>query len=455
MKNYTSINPFTGEVIESFDFITSELLEENIRDAKKAFAFWRNSTFSHRAKCVLHLAELLKQHADELAHIASLEMGKLQSEAKAEVLKSVRLCEYYATRSADILQSKLSQSETGASVEIKYEPLGVVLGIFPWNFPYWQVLRSAIPIIMSGNCILIKPAPNVPKSSLALQNLINQSGFKTGVMQTIFANEQQIATAIEDDRIAATTLTGSKNAGSQVAKLSARHIKKSVLELGGSDPFIVLADAHMENTLDNAVAARFQNNGQSCVSAKRFIVHQQIADAFLQGLIDRITGLKIGDPTDANINIGPLARKDLQEQLAQQVSESVQAGAQILYQAKQIPEQGFFYPPTILGNIPQSSPAYTQELFGPVISFYTYTDIQDAINIANGTEFGLGASIWSADIMHAKHIANQIESGMVYINQIVKSDARFPFGGIKKSGFGRELGEFGLREFCNIKTIWI
>lgn len=455
MKNYISINPFTEEVIESFDFITNELLEENLQDAKNAFTFWRNSTFAHRAKCVLHLAELLKQHADELAHIASLEMGKLQTEAKAEVLKSVRLCEYYATRSADILQSKLSQSETGASVEIKYEPLGVILGIFPWNFPYWQVLRSAIPIIMSGNCILIKPAPNVPKSSLALQNLINQSGFKTGVIQTVFANEQQIASIIEDDRIAATTLTGSKNAGSHVAKLSAQHIKKSVLELGGSDPFIVLEDAHIENTLNNAIAARFQNNGQSCVSAKRFIVHQHIADAFLQGLINRIAELKIGNPTDVDVNIGPLARKDLQTQLAQQVNESVQAGAQILYQIKQNPDKGFFYPPTILGNITPNAPAYTQELFGPVISFYTYTDIQEAIDIANGTEFGLGASIWSADIMQAKHIANQIESGMVYINQIVKSDARFPFGGIKKSGFGRELGEFGLREFCNIKTIWV
>jgi succinate-semialdehyde dehydrogenase / glutarate-semialdehyde dehydrogenase len=260
---------------------------------------------------------------------------------------------------------------------------------------------------------------------------------------------------IHDDRIAATTLTGSKNAGAQVAKLSAQQIKKSVLELGGSDPFIVLQDADIENTLNNAIAARFQNNGQSCVSAKRFIVHEQIADSFLQGLITRIAHLKIGNPTDSLCNIGPLARKDLQEQLTQQVNASIEAGANILYQSKQIPPKGFFYPPTILGNIPKQAPAYSQELFGPVISFYTYSSIEEAITLANDTEFGLGASIWSTDIMQAKHIANQIDSGMVYINQIVKSDARFPFGGIKKSGFGRELGEFGLREFCNIKTIWI
>jgi succinate-semialdehyde dehydrogenase / glutarate-semialdehyde dehydrogenase len=455
LKAYKSINPFTEELLESFDFIDANELDNALANASNTFNFWRKSTFSERAKCVLQLAELLKKNADELAHIASLEMGKLQTEAKAEVLKSVRLCEYYATRSADILQSKLSQSETGASVEIKYEPLGVVLGVFPWNFPYWQVLRSAIPVIMSGNCILIKPAPNVPKSSLALQNLINQSGFKTGVMQTIFASEEQIANMIHDDRIAATTLTGSKNAGAQVAKLSAQQIKKSVLELGGSDPFIVLQDADIENTLNNAIAARFQNNGQSCVSAKRFIVHEQIADSFLQGLITRIAHLKIGNPTDSLCNIGPLARKDLQEQLTQQVNASIEAGANILYQSKQIPPKGFFYPPTILGNIPKQAPAYSQELFGPVISFYTYSSIEEAITLANDTEFGLGASIWSTDIMQAKHIANQIDSGMVYINQIVKSDARFPFGGIKKSGFGRELGEFGLREFCNIKTIWI
>lgn len=455
MKNFKSINPFTEEVIGNYDFISNENLIVAVGNATAAFGFWRKTTFADRAKCVLKLSELLKENAEELALIASTEMGKLKSEAKAEVLKSVRLCEYYASRSADILQSKLSQSETGAMVEIKYEPLGVVLGIFPWNFPYWQVLRSAIPIIMCGNCVLIKPAPNVPQSSLALQNLLIQSGFDNGVIQTIFASETQIETLINDSRIAATTLTGSEKAGAAVASLSAKNIKKSVLELGGSDPFIILPDADLEQALTNAMMARFQNNGQSCVSAKRFIVHENIAEEFLKGLIERIEKLVIGNPLNENVAIGPLARKDLQELLQNQVNDTLNAGATILHQTKNIPSTGFFFAPTILGNIPKTARAFTEELFGPVISFYTFNEIAEAIALANATSYGLGASIWSKDIMQAKQIANNIESGMIYINQIVKSDARFPFGGIKKSGFGRELGEFGLREFCNVKTIWV
>lgn len=455
MKDFKSINPFSEAHLLSFDFISDSMLENNLQQASEAFKIWRNTTFAQRAKCVLMLSDLLKENADELAEIACLEMGKLKTEAKAEVLKSVRLCEYYATRSADILQSKLSQSETGATVEIKYEPLGVVLGIFPWNFPYWQVLRSAIPIIMSGNCVFIKPAPNVPQSSLALQNLLNQCGFENGVIQTIFASEKQIENLINDLRIAATSLTGSEKAGSAVASLSGKNIKKSVLELGGSDPFIVLADADLQQTLIGAVQARFQNNGQSCVSAKRFIVHQSIADEFLKGLIEKMDKLVIGNPINENVAIGPLARKDLQELLNTQVNETLSAGATLLHQTKNIPSTGFFYPPTIIGNIPKTARAFSEELFGPVISFYIFNEKEEAIALANATSYGLGASIWSKDIMQAKQIANNIESGMIYINQIVKSDARFPFGGIKKSGFGRELGEFGLREFCNVKTIWV
>jgi succinate-semialdehyde dehydrogenase/glutarate-semialdehyde dehydrogenase len=455
LKDFKSINPFSEAHLLSFDFISDSMLENNLQQASEAFKIWRNTTFAQRAKCVLMLSDLLKENADELAEIACLEMGKLKTEAKAEVLKSVRLCEYYATRSADILQSKLSQSETGATVEIKYEPLGVVLGIFPWNFPYWQVLRSAIPIIMSGNCVFIKPAPNVPQSSLALQNLLNQCGFENGVIQTIFASEKQIENLINDLRIAATSLTGSEKAGSAVASLSGKNIKKSVLELGGSDPFIVLADADLQQTLIGAVQARFQNNGQSCVSAKRFIVHQSIADEFLKGLIEKMDKLVIGNPINENVAIGPLARKDLQELLNTQVNETLSAGATLLHQTKNIPSTGFFYPPTIIGNIPKTARAFSEELFGPVISFYIFNEKEEAIALANATTYGLGASIWSKDIMQAKQIANNIESGMIYINQIVKSDARFPFGGIKKSGFGRELGEFGLREFCNVKTIWV
>jgi succinate-semialdehyde dehydrogenase/glutarate-semialdehyde dehydrogenase len=295
----------------------------------------------------------------------------------------------------------------------------------------------------------------VPQSSLALQNLLNQCGFGNGVIQTICASETQIENLINDSRIAATTLTGSEKAGSAVASLSGKNIKKSVLELGGSDPFIVMPDADIDFAVSNAMMARFQNNGQSCVSAKRFIVHQNVADEFLRKLTQSIEKLIIGNPTEEHVSIGPLARKDLQELLQNQVNDSVTAGASILYQNKNTPDIGFFYPPTILGNIPKTARAFIEELFGPVISFYTFTETDEAVALANATSYGLGASIWSKDIMQAKQIANNIESGMIYINQIVKSDARFPFGGIKKSGFGRELGEFGLREFCNVKTIWV
>jgi len=351
--------------------------------------------------------------------------------------------------------TQTSIAETGKTVELQYQPLGIVLGIFPWNFPYWQIIRSAVPTVIAGNAMLVKPAPNTPRCALALVKLIEQCDLPAGLIQFIFANESQIAKLLSDDRIQAATLTGSEKAGSAVASTAAKHIKKSVLELGGSDPFIVLPNANIETTLNTAITARFQNNGQSCIAAKRFIVHQSIADIFLAGLISRIQQLNIGNPLLANTDIGPVARKDLMEKLASQVETSLNQGAQLLYQSTlQSNSKGYFYPPTILGNITPDCLAWHEELFGPVISFYTFEHIEQAIDIANATSFGLGASIWGSDTENAKSIAHQIESGQVFINEMVKSQPTHPFGGVKKSGYGRELGPFGLYEFCNIKTVW-
>lgn len=455
MRPFESINPTTEVKLQEYPFTSKIQSEQMLEKGVLAYQQWRNLDFNERAEPILKLGELLKSNADELAKMVSMEMGKLFTHAKAEILKSATLCEYYARQSEELLKPEITQVDETHEVCISYEPIGIVLGIFPWNFPYWQILRSAIPILMSGNGILVKPAPNVPQSSLALQNLVNQSGFPAGIYQTIFAGEELVAELIADDRIAATTLTGSEAAGSAVAAQSGKHIKHSVLELGGSDPLIVLNDAPLDETIEQAVFARFQNNGQSCVAAKRFLVQREIAELFTQKLIAASEKLILGDPQSADTNIGPLARKDLLELLTKQVNDSVESGAQIIFQSQQKTANGFFYPPTILTNIPEGSRAYKEELFGPVISLFTFHTDEEAIAIANDTKYGLGASIYSTDISRAKRLASKIESGMVYINQIVKSDVRFPFGGVKKSGYGREIGSFGLKSFCNVKSVWV
>lgn len=452
LKNFASINPYTEEVLSQFEYISSSDLEQKLDSVNSNFNKWKKKSFVARGECFLKLSQLLQRDADKLAELASIEMGKLLHEAKAEVIKSVSACEFYANQSERILQTESTELENNAYIEIQYQPLGVVLGVFPWNFPYWQILRSVIPILMSGNTMLVKPAPNVPQCSLALQGLFNESGLGNYVT-TVFASDTQIEELIADDRIKASTLTGSEKAGSIVASNSGKHIKKSVLELGGSDPFIVLEDADIDACIPVAINSRFQNNGQSCIAAKRFIVNKNIAEIFSQKIIEAAKKLQMGNPLENGINIGPIARKDLMEQLSNQVSNSVKLGASIIFQSEQKIGKGYFYPPTILTNIHPEMPAYSQELFGPVLSLFIVNNDEEAIKLANDTRFGLGASVWSKDIERAKRIANQIESGQVFINRLVRSDVRFPFGGIKHSGFGRELGAFGLKEFCNIKSI--
>lgn len=452
---FTTVNPYTAQTLAAYDFINEQELNNVLNQANIAQQTWRKITVEKRAELFSKLAELLKQKHQELAVLATLEMGKTLAEAKLEVLKCARGCEYYASQAAQILQAKTTVAETGKTVHTTYEPLGVVLGVFPWNFPYWQILRSVIPVVIAGNAMLVKPAPNVPQCSLAIQQLIDECGFPKGVIQIIFADTEQIQHLIANPIIKATTLTGSEKAGSVVASLSAKHIKKSVLELGGSDPFIVLDDADLDATLSQAITARFQNNGQSCIAAKRFILQQPIADLFLQQLQQKVDALVCGNPMEDTTHIGPIARKDLCDKLSNQVNEALQHGAKMIYQQNVIPSNGYFYPPTIIGNILPNNPVFNQELFGPVISVYVVQTDAEAISLANATEFGLGASVWSKNTERAIAIAKKIESGQVFINEMVKSQPSHAFGGVKKSGYGRELGEQGLLEFCNIKSLWV
>jgi succinate-semialdehyde dehydrogenase / glutarate-semialdehyde dehydrogenase len=452
---FQSINPFTQELLGSFPLMSTEGIEQVLTKASSAASIWKRIPISKRAESIMALAQQIEKRHEKLARLATIEMGKPYAEAKLEVLKCMTACEYYASNAETIIKPIETMHTDGRMVIQLHEPLGTVLGVFPWNFPYWQIIRSAIPVIMSGNTMVVKPAPNVPQCALVMQELFDEAGLGDGIVQTVFADEAQIALMIADSRIHACTLTGSERAGAAVAGAAAHEIKKSVLELGGSDPFIVLADADLELVRKNAVSARFQNNGQSCIASKRYIVHSSVADIFLTNLITDIHQLKMGNPMEADVNIGPLARIDLKEKIAKQVEQSVKEGARILYQANYPHEGTCFYPPTILGGIPPNSVAYKEELFGPVLSFYVVDSTEEAIALANDTAFGLGATLWTFNKQQAIQLAGQIESGQVFINAVTRSHTAYPFGGIKRSGYGREMGAQGLLEFCSLKTIWV
>ncbi len=452
---YTSINPFSQQHIARFPILTEDQLEQVLEQAYQAQMVWKKLSVQQRGERLLKLANLIEAQHEQLAHLAVLEMGKTLAEAKLEVLKCTTACTYYAYEAEAILETQEQQHPDGRNVLLTYQPLGTVLGVFPWNFPYWQIIRSAMPVIMSGNTMLVKPAPNTPQCALAMQKLFEEAGLGNGIIQTIFVSDEQVSAIIADNRIHACTLTGSEKAGSAVASQAAKHIKKSVLELGGSDPFIVLADADMDLVLKHAVSARFQNNGQSCIASKRYIIHESVAYEFLKRFTQAVDQLVMGDPMDAATNIGPLARLDLKTKIESQVQQSVDAGAKLFYQ-KDYPHQGTcFYPPTVLANIPDACPARYEELFGPVVSVFTFQTIDEAIEMANQTEFGLGATVWTTNMVLAKQLANSIQSGQVFVNSVTRSHTAFPFGGVKKSGFGRELGPQGLLEFCSLKTIWV
>jgi succinate-semialdehyde dehydrogenase/glutarate-semialdehyde dehydrogenase len=449
-----SINPATGEKLKEFSPLNDAEIDKRLKRAEQAFAHHRREPFAKRAQLMTTVASLLEQEKEQLARTITLEMGKLLRAAVDEVEKCARGCRYYAENAERFLEEEPAQTSAARSY-VRYEPLGPVLAIMPWNFPFWQVFRFAAPALMAGNVGLLKHAGNVPQCALAIEEIFCRAGFDEGVFQTLLIEAGQAEKVIVDPRVKAVTLTGSEKAGSAVASTAAREIKKSVLELGGSDAFIVMPSADFENALTTAVKSRTINSGQSCIAAKRFFVADKVYDNFLRKFVEQMRALKIGDPLDDTTEIGPLATEQIRNGVHEQVQKSIAAGARLLTGGNRVHGPGFFYEPTVLVDVPKESPAYREEVFGPVASIFRVRDAADAIETANDTTFGLGASAWTNDQAEEESFASELESGMVFINAMVISDPRLPFGGVKRSGFGRELGAHGIREFTNTKTIWI
>jgi len=450
--NIATINPATGETIRVFDAFDSDRLNKSLDRAAAAFEQHRRTSFAARAECMRKAAGILEAECRELGRLMTLEMGKPIKAAIAEAEKCATACNYYAENAQRFLADQPVRMEGGKSW-VAFQPLGVVLAIMPWNFPFWQVFRFAAPALMAGNVGILKHASNVPQCALAIEDIFRRAGFTPDAFQTLLAGSEVVAGIIADRRVAAVTLTGSEGAGRSVAGTAGKNLKKSVVELGGSDPFIVMPSADIDGAASTAVTARMINNGQSCIAAKRFIIHEKIYDEFLTRFVRGVESVRIGDPMDEKTELGPLATSAIRDELDQQVKASVAAGAKLRTGGRKLEGKGFYYAPTVLVDIPPNAPAASDELFGPVASVFMAKDIDDAIRIANGTSFGLGASAWTRNEGERDKFVAEIESGMVFINGMVASDARLPFGGVRNSGFGRELGEFGIREFVNIKSI--
>jgi len=449
-----SINPATGEKLKDFSAFDDSEIEKRLSRAENAFRKYRRTTFTERTELLHGVAELLFQEKNKFAEIITLEMGKLFHDSVAEIEKCARGCRFYAENGERFLEDEVAQTDAAKSY-VEYQPLGPVLAIMPWNFPFWQVFRFAAPALMAGNIGLLKHASNVPQCALAIEEIFCRAGFDDGVFQTLLIEPEQVEKVIVDPRVKAVTLTGSEKAGSAVASTAAREIKKSVLELGGSDAFIVMPSADFENALSTAVKARIINTGQSCIAAKRFMIADQIYDEFLNQFVARMRALKVGDPMDPATDTGPLATEQILRGVHDQVQKTIAAGAKLLTGGNRIHGPGFFYEPTVLVDVPKESPAYREEVFGPVAAIFRVRDVHNAIELANDTTFGLGSSAWTNDREEQKLFASELDTGMVFINAMVASDPRLPFGGVKRSGFGRELGAAGIREFTNAKTIWI
>ncbi len=448
-----TINPATGEVVKTFTPLTDSQVDEKISFAAKSFLSYRQTSLSDRAKWMIKAAEILEADKESLGRLMTLEMGKTLRSAIDEAVKSASGCRYYAENAAKFMADEVVVTNATKSF-IRYQPVGIVLAIMPWNYPLWQAFRFIAPALMAGNVGLLKHASNVPQSALIIEAILLRAGFPKGTFQTLLIGASQVDRILNDPRIAAATLTGSEQAGVQVGISAAKRIKKVVLELGGSDPFLVMPSANIAEAISTAVKARTINNGQSCIAAKRFIVHEQIADQFEKEFVARMKALKLGDPFDEKTDVGPLATPDAVKDLDADVQKSIQAGAKLLTGGKPVPGPGNFYEPTVLTNVPKDSPAYCEEFFGPVASIFRVKNIDEAISIANDSRFGLGSSAWTNDPAERERFINELEAGMVFINQMVASDPRLPFGGVKASGHGRELGPFGLHEFTNVKTVY-
>jgi succinate-semialdehyde dehydrogenase/glutarate-semialdehyde dehydrogenase len=451
----TSFNPATGEPIQSYMEHTPQQVQEKISQTQEVWLAWRLTPMDTRTEKLRKLATVLRNRKQELARLMALEMGKPVKQGLAEVEKCAVCCEYYAEHAAVHLQDQLIPTEASKSY-VSFQPLGIILAIMPWNFPLWQVIRFLAPALAAGNAALLKHASNVPGCALAIEEMVYEAGFPQPIFQTLLISSKEVNAVLEHPHVMAATLTGSSPAGKQVAQKAGSLLKKMVLELGGSDPYIILADADLEAAAEACVTSRLINSGQSCIAAKRFIVEAPIAEEFTQLMLQKMKAKKMGNPLDETTDIGPQARADLRDELHEQVSKSIRKGARCLL-GGEIPEGNHaFYPPTLLTNVQPGMPAYEEELFGPVAAIITATDEAEAIKIANDTEFGLGSAIFTSNTERGEYIArNELQSGSSFVNQLVQSDSRLPFGGIKTSGFGRELGMFGMHEFVNIKTVSI
>jgi succinate-semialdehyde dehydrogenase/glutarate-semialdehyde dehydrogenase len=449
-----TINPATGETLETFDALTSARVEEKLAKADAAFRAHRRTSWDQRRTWMQRAAEILEAEKHELGRLMTTEMGKTLRSAVAEAEKCAWACRYYVEHAEAFMADAEVETSAKRSL-VRYQPLGPVLAVMPWNFPFWQVFRFAAPALMAGNVGLLKHASNVPRSALAIEDVFRRAGFPEGVFQTLLVGSGAVGAILDDPRVKAATLTGSTPAGSSVAERAGRNLKKTVLELGGSDPFIILPSADLDAAAKTAARARCINNGQSCIAAKRFIVHAAVADAFTEKFVREMAALKVGDPMDEATDVGPLATASIRGEVAEQVEKSVAMGARVLTGGGKIDRPGWWYPPTILSEIPEDAPAYREEVFGPVALLFRVPDNDAAIELANDSDFGLGSSVWTRDAAEARRFTDEIEAGMVYVNAMVASDPRLPFGGVKQSGYGRELSELGIREFVNVKTVWI
>lgn len=450
-----AINPATGEHLETYEDDTVDAVEAKLETAVDTFKEWRERPLREREELLASAGDVLRENEERYAKLMTREMGKPISQARSEVQKCAWACDHYATHASTYLEANHHPSPPGSTVTTVHEPLGPVLAVMPWNFPFWQVIRFAVPYLTAGNVGLLKHASNVPGCAQALEEVFLTAGYPEGVFQTLMIGSRKVDDVLEDDRVRAATLTGSGPAGRAVAATAGETLKKTVLELGGSDPFIVLDDADLDEAIETGVLARNQNGGQSCIAAKRFIVHEAVYDEYVDRLVRAFENQIVDDPMNEETDIGPQADPDLMAELHDQVMASIDAGATVRTGGEPLNREGAYYPPTVLTNIPDGCPIDTEETFGPVAAVYEVADEEEAIDLANDTHFGLGASLWTADRERGQRLARDIEAGCVYINQLTKSDPRVPFGGIEDSGYGRELAEAGMKEFVNRKTVWI
>jgi succinate-semialdehyde dehydrogenase/glutarate-semialdehyde dehydrogenase len=451
---YQTINPATGECVARFESWTASQLETALAQVSDITPSWAATPLAERCRLMTRLAEVLRAEQESLAQLVTLEMGKLIHESRAEVEKCAQGCEYYAAQAPTFLADEIIETDAGKSL-VAHQPLGTVLAVMPWNFPLWQVFRFIAPTLVAGNTGLLKHASNVPQCALAIERLVREAGFPEGVFRTLMIDARDVAGVIADPRVQAVTLTGSEPAGRSVAAAAGQHLKKSLLELGGSDAFVVLEDADLDLAVQQAVASRFLNCGQSCIAAKRFIVVEAIAEEFVARFAQATGNLPMGDPCHGPTGLAPMARADLRDELHEQVLISIAAGAVRVIGGEPVEGPGAYYPATILDQVTPGMVAYEQELFGPVAAVIRVADEAAALATANDSRFGLGGSVWTKDAERGEQFARQMQCGSAFVNGMVKSDPRLPFGGIKASGYGRELSQHGLREFVNVKTLWV